>query len=89
MPKGEEVLIKNATVWTNESTGILPNTDVLIRGGKIAAIGKNLSAATAKQVDATGKWLAPGIVDEHSHIAMASGVNECSQSVTAEARVPM
>ena len=87
MPKQEDVLIKNATVWTNETAGILPNTDVLIRGGKIAAIGKNLSAGAAKQVDATGKYLSPGIIDEHSHIAITSGVNECSQSVTAEVRV--
>ena len=48
MPKQEDVLIKNATVWTNETDGILPNTDVLLRSGKIAAIGKNLSAGAAK-----------------------------------------
>jgi len=87
MPKQEDVLIKNATVWTNESAGLMPNTDVLIRSGKIAAIGKNLPAGSAKQVDATGKYLSPGIIDEHSHIAINGGVNECSQSVTAEARV--
>ncbi|TKK71638.1 amidohydrolase [Ilyomonas limi] len=87
MPKQEDILIKNATVWTNESAGILPNTDVLIKGGKIAAIGKNISASGTKQIDATGKYLSPGIIDEHSHIAITGGVNECSQSVTSEVRV--
>lgn len=87
MPKQENVLIKNATVWTNEADGILQNTDVLIKGGKIAAVGKNLSAAGAKQIDATGMYLSPGIIDEHSHIAATGGINECSQSVTAEVRV--
>ncbi|HYJ62965.1 MAG TPA: amidohydrolase family protein, partial [Parafilimonas sp.] len=87
MPKQEDVLIKNATVWTNEADGILQNTDVLLKNGKIAAIGKNLSASNAKQIDGTGEYLAPGIIDEHSHIAVSGSVNECSQSVTAEVRI--
>lgn len=86
-PKQEDLLIKNTTVWTNEKEGKLENTDVLIKGGKIAAIGKNLSAGNAKVIDGTGKQLTAGIIDEHSHIAITGGVNECSQSVTAEVRV--
>lgn len=87
LPKQEDVLIKNATVWTNEADGILQNTDVLIKNGKIAAVGKNLSAGNARQIDGTGKYLSPGIIDEHSHIGVTGSVNECSQSVTAEVRV--
>jgi len=87
MPKQEDVLIKNATVWTNEADGILQNTDVLLKNGKIAAIGKNLSVPNAKQIDGTGEYLTPGIIDEHSHIAVTGSVNECSQSVTAEVRI--
>lgn len=87
MPKQEDVLIKNATVWTNEADGILQNTDVLLKNGKIAAIGKNLSASNAQQIDGTGEYLTPGIIDEHSHIAVSGSVNECSQSVTAEVRI--
>lgn len=86
-PKQEDLLIKNATVWTNEKEGNLDNTDVLLKNGKIAAIGKNLNAVNAKVIDATGKHLTAGIIDEHSHIAITGGVNECSQSVTAEVRV--
>lgn len=87
LPKQETVLIKNATVWTNEKEGKLLNTDVLIKNGKIAAVGKNLSDAAARVIDGTGKHISAGIIDEHSHIAITGGVNECSQSVTAEVRV--
>jgi len=86
-PKQEDLLIKNTTVWTNEKDGKLENTDVLIKSGKIAAIGKNLAAGTAKVIDGSGKHLSAGIIDEHSHIAVTGGVNECSQSVTAEVRI--
>jgi len=74
-PKQESILFKNATVWTNEAEGKLENTDVLVKDGKIAQIGKGLQDATAKVVDATGKHLSAGIIDEHSHIAAAS-INE-------------
>jgi imidazolonepropionase-like amidohydrolase len=87
LPKAEKVLIKNATVWTNEKEGKLENTDVLIDGGKIVKIGKNLSDAGAKVIDGTGKHLTAGIIDEHSHIAISRGVNEGSQAVTSEVRI--
>lgn len=86
IPRQETILFKNATIWTNEAEGILQNSDLLIRNGKIAAIGKNLSEAGATIVDATGKNLTPGIIDEHSHIA-ASSINEGGQSVTSEVRI--
>jgi imidazolonepropionase-like amidohydrolase len=86
-PKQEDLLIKNATVWTNEKEGTLQNTDVLIKNGKISAVGKNLNAGNAKVIDGTGKHLTAGIIDEHSHIAVSGSVNECSQSVTAEVRI--
>ncbi|HVM89021.1 MAG TPA: amidohydrolase family protein [Puia sp.] len=87
LPKQEDLLIKNTTVWTNEKEGILENTDVLIKGGKIVSIGKNLNAGNIKVIDGTGKHLTAGIIDEHSHIAATGGINECSQSVTAEVRI--
>ena len=54
-PKQENILFKNATVWTGNA--ILENTDVLVKGGKIAKVGNDLSAGGAKIVDATGKHL--------------------------------
>ncbi len=85
-PKQEDILIKNATVWTNEKEGKLENADVLLKGGKISKIGKNLSDAGAKVIDGTGKHVTAGIIDEHSHIA-ASSINEGGQSVTSEVRI--
>ncbi len=87
LPKSERVLFKNATVWTGEADGVLANTDVLIENGKIIQIGKNLAAANGKTVDATGKHLSAGILDEHSHIAISKGVNEGTQASTAEVRI--
>lgn len=85
-PKQETILIKNGTVWTSEKEGVLQNTDVLLKNGKVAAIGKNLSESGARVIDATGKHVTPGIIDEHSHIAAAS-INEGGQSVTSEVRI--
>ena len=86
-PKSETILIKNATVWTNEKDGKLEGTDVLLMNGKIAKIGKNLSEDKSKIIDGKGKHLTFGIMDEHSHIAISSGINEGTQSVSAEVRI--
>ncbi|SFW68077.1 Imidazolonepropionase [Sinomicrobium oceani] len=83
LPKQENILFKNATVWTSEDAGILENTDVLIKNGKIARIGKDLSAGGARVIDAAGKHLTAGIIDEHSHIAAAS-INEAGHNSSAE-----
>ena len=85
-PKAETILFKNATVWTSEEAGILENTDVLIKDGKISKIGQNLKAGRAKVVDATGKHLTAGVVDEHTHIA-ALAVNESGHNSTAEVKM--
>ena len=74
LPKQEDILIKNASVWTMENDKVLENTDVLLQNGKIAQIGKNLSAGKARVIDGTDKHVTPGIVDEHSHVA--GGGNE-------------
>ena len=86
LPKQEDILFKNATVWTNEKEGKMLNTDVLVKSGKISKVGKNLSADGARIIDATGMHLTSGIIDEHSHIAM-DGTNETGQAITSEVRV--
>ena len=86
LPKQETLLFKNATVWTNEKDGVLNNTDVLIKNGKIAKIGQNLSDSSATVIDATGKHLTAGVIDEHSHIAAAS-INEGGQNSSAEVTI--
>ena len=86
--QSQNIIIRNATVWTNEKSGVLEHTDVYISGGKIKKIGKKLKAPTsALEIDGTGKYLTSGIIDEHSHIAISKGVNEGSHNTSAEVRI--
>jgi imidazolonepropionase-like amidohydrolase len=88
VPKQESIVIRNATVWTNEKDGILKETDVYFEAGKIKSVGKDLSVpAGVKEIDGTGKHVTAGIIDEHSHIAISRGVNEGTQAVTAEVSI--
>lgn len=83
-PKQENILFKNATVWTGEA--IMETTDVFVKNGKITKIGKGLNQGSAKVVDATGKHLTAGIIDEHSHIAGLS-INEAGHNSSAEVKM--
>lgn len=83
------VLIKDATVWTNEADSVLPEYDVYITDGKIVRIAPNIDApvtAYAKIINGKGMHLTPGIIDEHSHIALFS-VNEGAPASSAEVRM--
>lgn len=87
IPSAQTTLFKNVKVWTNEAEGVLEQADVLIEKGKIKAIGTNLKApAQAVVVEGEGKHLTPGIIDEHSHLALESW-NEAAQAVSAEVRM--
>ena len=83
-PKGS-VLIKNATVLT-VTNGTLEDTDVLVENGIIRRIGKNLTASNVETIDAKGKYLMPGIIDAHSHVAL-DAVNEATAPITSEVRM--
>jgi imidazolonepropionase-like amidohydrolase len=64
------VLVRHATVLTGTGDRI-DDTDLLMQDGRIAAIGHGLDApAGATVIDATGKWLTPGIIDVHSHLGV-------------------
>jgi imidazolonepropionase-like amidohydrolase len=80
---GDAVLIKNATILT-ASHGRVEGGDILVRGGKIARVGKNLKAPEGVEVvDASGMYVSPGIIDCHSHIAADGGLNEGSIAVSS------
>jgi imidazolonepropionase-like amidohydrolase len=82
------VLFKNATVWTSDKQGKLTAASILVKSGKIAAVGKDIVAPKGVVVvDATGLHITPGLIDCHSHIATDGGVNESAQAVTAEVRI--
>ncbi len=96
LPDTENVVFRNATVWTNGPLGIINGADVCISNGRIVGVGARLNVdalysgerkPTLREVDATGKHITCGIIDEHSHIAIERGVNEGSQAITAEVRI--
>jgi len=79
-----ETLIRNATVLT-VMHGTWQNSDVLIRRGKIVALGKSVKASpNARVIDASGKYVMPGIIDCHSH-SMLDAINEGTLAVTSMA----
>jgi imidazolonepropionase-like amidohydrolase len=80
-------LIRNATILT-VTNGTITNGSVLIRGSKIAAVGKDIAApANATVIDATGKFVLPGIIDTHSHTAVEGSVNEISEPNSGNVRI--
>jgi imidazolonepropionase-like amidohydrolase len=85
-PAGRLVAITNATIMT-AARGTIEKGTILIRDGKIAAVGANVTVpAGAQVIDGAGRWVTPGIIDAHSHAA-AEAINEGTQSVTAEVRI--
>lgn len=84
--QSSETLIRNATIMT-ASHGTIENGSILIRNGKIVAVGKDVTAGPgAKVIDATGMYVTPGIIDAHSHTAL-DAINEGTLSVTAMVRM--
>ena len=76
-------LIRDATILT-VTHGTIQHGAILIRNGKIAAVGTNLTAPKdATVIDAAGQYVMPGIIDCHSHIAVDGDVNEGSIAVSS------
>ncbi|MGB6821626.1 MAG: hypothetical protein WBE21_06075, partial [Candidatus Acidiferrales bacterium] len=76
-------VIKNATILT-VTHGRIEHGSILVRDGKIAAVGADVQApADAKVIDGTGLYVMPGIIDCHTHIAVDGDVNEGSISVSS------
>src|SRR3546814_11574862 len=80
---GQAVLIRNATVHTATSSGTLQDADVLVRDGRIAAVGQGLSAAGARVVDAQGKPLTPALFGGISGIGIEQVSGEDRQTDNA------
>lgn len=77
-----DVVITNATVMT-VTNGTLEHASVWLHDGKIAGVGEKVSApAGAITIDASGKYVTPGIIDPHSHSALDNDVNEATSPVT-------
>ncbi len=83
-------LLDGATVLTGTGER-LDGAGVLMRDGKIVAVGRNLAPGDATSIDASGMWITPGVIDVHSHLGVyaSPGVaahfdgNEMTDPVTA------
>jgi len=85
--KERSLLLKNGNIITISGENI-QGGNILIQGKKIAKVGKNLETAAGTDViDLKGKWVMPGIIDSHSHIAIEGGVNEMGDLITPEVDV--
>ena len=85
-PAARLVAITNATIMT-ASHGTIERGSIVIRDGKIAAVGADVTAPQgARIIDGTGKYVIPGIIDAHSHSA-SEAINEGTNSITAEVRL--
>lgn len=96
LPKPQTILFTHARIWTNDSLGIIEDGQMLIQNGKIRAVGKTVNTDEfikrkkrdkLRIIDLSGKNLTPGIIDEHSHIAVTGGVNEGTHASSAEVRI--
>ncbi len=65
-----DLLIKNGTVVTASESFV---ADIAVEGGRIACIGTNLPVEAETTVDASGKYILPGAIDAHTHLAMPFG----------------
>jgi imidazolonepropionase-like amidohydrolase len=86
------VLVRNATIWTSGAPGILEKANLLVVDGKVAAVGADIPvppafAASALEIDASGKSVTPGLIDAHSHTGIDGPVNEATHNVSAEVRI--
>ena len=80
------VAITNATIMT-ANKGTIQKGTIVIRDGKIAAVGADVPVpAGAQVIDGNGRFVTPGIIDAHSHAA-AEAINEGTNSITAEVRM--
>ncbi|RBP53472.1 amidohydrolase family protein [Arenicella xantha] len=72
---GESTVIRNATLISTISMEVQPGVDVLIVGGKIAQIGKDLMVSASREIDASGRFLIPGLIDAHTHLSGVPGMS--------------
>ncbi len=84
----DDLLIRNATIWTMGPDGVLENADLLVRRGRVVSVGQNLNApAGAQVIDATGKQVTPGLIDPHLHASVFGAVNETGSAIVPEVRI--
>lgn len=93
-PAADRAVITNVTIWTckdGTSDTVIKDGAVVISDGKLQYVGPMAGlprlAEGFETIDGSGKFVAPGIIDCHSHTGISRGVNEAGQAVTAEVRI--
>lgn len=88
-PAPRALLLRGATLWTmDERLGVIEGGEMLIEEGRIVAVGRNLRVPRGtERLELPGRHLTPGLIDAHSHTAVAGGLNEASHDTTSEVRV--
>jgi imidazolonepropionase-like amidohydrolase len=85
----QDLAIRNATILT-VTQGTIENGTIVVRNGRIAAVGADVAVpAGMRVIDGTGRFVMPGIIDAHSHMAIEGGINEGAESVTPEVILPL
>ena len=86
--QADMLLVAGATIWTGGPQGRIDGGDLLVRRGRIEAVGRDIEAPRdAIVIDADGKHVTAGLIDSHSHTGISRGVNETGSAVTVEVRI--
>jgi len=81
--QSQDLALKGGTILTI-TNGTIENGTVVIQDGKITAVGRDIKIpAGIKVIDVTGRFVLPGLIDSHSHIAL-SDINEATDPVTPQ-----
>jgi N-acetylglucosamine-6-phosphate deacetylase len=84
----EVVAFRGGVIWTCGPPGRIEDGTVLVRRGRIAAVGRGVAIPRGAQVvELHGRHVTPGLIDAHSHMATDGGVNEAGQTISAEVRI--
>lgn len=80
----DTILFTHATVIDGNGGKARENTDILIKGNSIVAVGKNLKAPGAKVVDLKGKTIMPSLISDHVHVGLIHGPNDKTNPYTRD-----
>jgi imidazolonepropionase-like amidohydrolase len=87
-PPRTSFAIMGGTIFTMGSQGTIEKGTILVKDGKITAVGAKVDVPSGLPVvNATGLYITPGLIDAHSHAAVEGSVNECTDAVTPEVRI--
>ena len=70
LAKADDILIKNATVVTSSNSGVINETDILIRDGIISSIGRDISSEDAFIIEASGRIVTPALLAPATNLSL-------------------